>query len=57
VIQLHVHDLARIKPPTKSNPCGGGPTRMSNTIQPNPIGSTPLDVDSPTSWNRLVPLF
>ncbi len=50
VIQLHVTDLSNIKVPS-------GTTRLSQLIQPNPIGSTPLSADVPTSWNRLVPIF
>lgn len=50
VIQLHVNDLTRIKVPA-------GSTRLSELIQPNPIGSTPLNADVPVIWNRLVPLF
>jgi hypothetical protein len=50
VIQLHVTDLERIRVPL-------GLTKLSQLIQPHPVGSTPLNADVPASWHRLVPLW
>lgn len=55
IIQLHVSALNKIKVPTTS--VGGVPTKISNIVRPNPIGSTVINTDTPTSWRQLLPIF
>lgn len=52
VIQLHVSDLSKIKAPASTSA-----NKLSNLIRPNPIGSTPLNADTPASWRQLLPIF
>lgn len=51
VIQLHVSDLSKILVPTAAT------TKISNIVRPNPIGTTPLNTDTPASWRQLLPIF
>ncbi len=49
LIQLHVQDLASILPPTLPG------ATISNAIRPAPVGA--VNVDDPSTWNRLVPPY
>lgn len=59
LIQLHVSDPAKIIRPTTLPTTGnfGVGNRLSNILRPNPVGSTPLNSDTPSSWKRLLPIF
>jgi hypothetical protein len=50
IIQLHVSALNKIIVP-------GGTTKISNIVRPNPIGTTPLNTDTPLLWRQLLPIF
>lgn len=61
VIQLHVSDPSKIIKPTTAPTTGNwGATNvnaLSRIIQPNPVGTTVLNRDTPASWKRLLPIF
>lgn len=50
LVQLHVADASGIVLPTSGTP-------LSSLIHPTPVGATPLNVDVPSQWNRLVVPF
>ncbi len=49
VIQLHVNDLANILAPTVPS------STISGVVRPPPVGA--VNVDDPSTWDRLVPPF
>jgi hypothetical protein len=52
VIQLHVSALTKIKIPVTPST-----VKLSQLIRPIPIGTTPLNTDTPTAWRQLLPIF
>ncbi len=56
IIQLHAPNLTDIRPPT-----AGGSSTLFNCIRPNPVGSTVTsvvnNVNTPSAWNQLLPIF
>ncbi|MFN0242808.1 MAG: hypothetical protein ACKVWV_07950 [Planctomycetota bacterium] len=53
LIQLHAPTLADILPPIGTS----GNADMFKCVKPNPIGSTVANVNTPTAWDQLLPVF
>lgn len=51
VVQIHLQSLGDLLAPTSPS------QSLARIVKPNPVGSTPANVDQPLTWNRLLPKF
>lgn len=51
VVQIHLQSQTDLLLPTQPG------QSLARLVRPNPVGSTPANVDQPSLWNRLLPKF